>query len=32
MIPETEKGAQDGTLWRTRFRRVYGPVLRQTAE
>ena len=27
-----KKNAPDCTLWRTRFERVYGPVVRQTIE
>jgi hypothetical protein len=29
---EIEKEALDRTLWRTRFGRGYGPVVRQTTE
>jgi len=28
----TKEEALDRTLWGTRFRRVYGPVVRQTVE
>jgi hypothetical protein len=31
-ILEIERGALDRILWRTRFGRGYGPVVRQTAE